>query len=127
MSDSLFASASVRPRLERRERRAETDRSGDAVQHDVGLDIAHQLLGLVGAERRVLDAELARPARRRAARFGAGGEPDDLEAPRVRADHLERLGADRAGGAEDEDAAHAVSLAIHATTLDPAEAGRRFA
>ena len=45
-------------RLERRERRAEADRPGDAVQDDVGLDIPHQLLGLVGAERGVLDAEL---------------------------------------------------------------------
>ena len=78
MSDSLLASASVAPRLERGERGRETHRAGDAVEHDVGLDVAHELLGLVGAERGVLDAEL-RGLRLERARFEPAGEPDDLE------------------------------------------------
>ena len=65
--------------LERGERRAEPDGSGDAVQDDVGLDIPHELLRLVGAERGVLDAELGRlRVESRAVR--PGREPDDLEA-----------------------------------------------
>ena len=48
--------------LERGERGAEPHGAGDAVEHHVGLDVAHELLGLVGAERGVLDPELARPA-----------------------------------------------------------------
>ena len=46
--------------LERRERRRQADRPGDAVQHDVGVDVAHELHGLVDADRGVLDAELRR-------------------------------------------------------------------
>ena len=37
-NDSLLASASVRPAAERGHRRAETDRSGDPVEHHVALD-----------------------------------------------------------------------------------------
>ena len=96
ISDSLLASASVRAALERRERRRQADRAGDAVEHDVGLDVAHELHGLVDAERGVLDPELRRlRLEQRAVR--AGREAHDLEAPRVRPDDLESLGADRAG------------------------------
>ena len=74
---SLFASASVRPALERRERRREPDRAGDAVEHDVAVDVPD---------------ELARPHARRARRapprsaraccldelaVATRGEPDD--------------------------------------------------
>ena len=110
--------------LERSERRAETDGPGDAVEHDVGIDIAHQLLGLVGAERGVLDLEVL-GLRVEGGAVGAGGETDDLEAPRVGADHLESLGADRAGGSEDDDAAHEVMLVTSAaTTLRTGRRGR---
>ena len=74
-------------RLERGERRSEPDRAGDAVEHDVGLDVADQLLGLVGAERGELHSELlglrlhARPvgcrptARRLRSARGSPGSP----------------------------------------------------
>ena len=96
-------------RLERRECGSEPDRAGDAVEDDVGLDIPHQLLGLVGAERGVLDAELGGlRVQRRAVR--AGRQADDLEPAGVRADDVERLRADRSGGAEDQHASHPASL-----------------
>ena len=76
MSDSLFASASVRPRSSAASVGREADRAGDAVEHDVGVDVAHELHGLVGAERGVLDAELRRlRLEQRAVR--ARREPDD--------------------------------------------------
>ena len=95
--------------LERGERGAEPHGAGDAVEHDVGLDVAHELLGLVGAERGELDLELL-GLRLHDLALGAGRQPDHLEAPRIGADHLESLGADRAGGTEDDDAAHGVRL-----------------
>ena len=70
------------PGLERREGRAESDRAGDAVEHDVGLDVR---------------APAARPRRRRApcprrrtrppapssiSRVAARGQPDHLESRR---------------------------------------------
>ncbi len=95
--------------LECGERRAEAHGAGDAVEHHVGLDIAHELLGLVGAERGELDLELLGLRLHRLA-MRTGRQPDHLETPRIRADHLESLSADRAGGTEDDDAAHEVRL-----------------
>ena len=94
---SLLASASVVPGLERRQGRPETDRAGYAVEHDIRLDRAHQLLRLGRAERDVLDAELAPPARSIRAPIAARAEPDDLETVAVGGDHLERLHPDRPG------------------------------
>ena len=99
--------------LERGEGRAQSDRAGDAVEHDVRLDVAHQLLGLDGAERGVLDVEFLGLSAELLP-IGSGCQPDDLEPPRVGADDLERLSADRTGGAEDEHATHRASLAAAA-------------
>ena len=82
--------------LEHRERRCEADRAGDAVQHDVGIDVVHELHRLLDPDRGVLDPELRR-LRLEQRTVRAGGEPDDLEAPRVGADDVERLRADRTG------------------------------
>ena len=97
------------PALERGEGRAEPDGSGDAVEHDVGLDVADELLGLVRTERGVLDVELL-GLRGDELPVGSGGEAYDLEAAGVGPDDVERLRADGAGGTEDEDATHVVSL-----------------
>ncbi|MDR6099717.1 hypothetical protein QE454_003336 [Microbacterium sp. SORGH_AS454] len=97
------------PRLEGGDGGTESDRPGDAVEHHVGLDVADELLGLDGAEGGVLDAE-GQGLRLDAGTVGAGGEADDLEAIGVVGDDVERLRADRTGGTEDEDAAHALSL-----------------
>jgi hypothetical protein len=70
--------------------------AGDAVQHDVRVDVAHELHGLVDADRGVLDPEL-RGLLLETRTIRAHGEPDDLEPARVGADDVERLGADRTG------------------------------
>jgi hypothetical protein len=44
--------------LQSREGRTETDRSRDRVEHDIRLDVTHQLLGLLRTQCRVLDLEL---------------------------------------------------------------------
>merc|ERR1711969_272490 len=94
---------------QRGERGSQPHRTGDAVEHDVGLDVVHQLGGLLRSERRVLHAERLRLGGERVAR-GVSGQTDDVETTRVRADDLERLGADGAGGTENDDAPHAVRL-----------------
>ena len=85
-----------RAALERREGRPEADRAGDAVQHHVGVDVAHELHGLVDAERGVLDAELGGLRLEHA----PGSSRPRARRPRiagVRADDVEGLGADRTG------------------------------
>ena len=80
--------------LEGRDRRCESDRAGDAVQHDVGVDVANELHGLVDADGGLLDVELRRllgeerPVR-------ADTESDHVEPARVRPDDVEGLRADR--------------------------------
>ena len=133
MSDSLLASASTEPAAQRGQGRAQPDRAGDPVEHDVG--------AAPGGDRRGIRADDhlgrgCRPARLRGGRgergphlldvtvrgrderhlelhrlareqvdVAAGGQRRDGEAPGVGGHHLEGLGADRAGGAEDGDGA----------------------
>jgi len=97
------------PRLERGEGRSEPDRAGDRIEHHVGLDIAHELLGLCGSESGVLDLEARRLLGHQCG-VRACGETDQLEASWVGPDDVERLRADGAGGAEDDDATHGASL-----------------
>ena len=98
-------------RPQRGQRRLEADRAGDPVEHDVRVDALHQSRRRPTCPRRPprRDARAAAAAKQ----FGApaaGPEADDLEPVRVRADHVERLGADRPGGAEQDHAAPAGRL-----------------
>ena len=115
---------------ERRQGGAQPDRAGDPVEDDVGAAARGGGRGVVtdddlrpvggvlrrrrdgGAE--VLDRPTGRDDERGASGGGLGGqerhvaagrERDDAEAAGVGGDDLERLGADRAGGAEDGDGA----------------------
>ncbi len=101
-------------------RRLEADRPGDPVEHDVRFDRLDEFGG--GPRTRDLrpgttvgpgpDGDRGVGIRERLLRqkFGAaspGGESDDVEHLRVRGDHIECLGADRAGGTENDDPATA--------------------
>ncbi len=97
------------PGLERGERRAETDRSGDAVQHDVGVDGANEPFGVVGTEGGVCDTELARLLVEQIG-VPAGRETDDGEPVTVRPDDVEGLRSDGAGRAENHYPAHRAML-----------------
>ena len=99
--DSLFASARSTPCSSRPERRVDAGEPDDRVQHDVGLRPLEQL-GEVAAD--LLERRVDVVERRRAGRDGA-----ELEL-RVRLDDLDRLAADRAGGAEEGDAFHGSSV-----------------
>ena len=87
--------------LERPERRANTCESDDGVEDDVGPASLEQL-DRVAADLNVLDAVLRREGvERRRARL----ERTELQLG-MRGDHLDRLTADRARGAEQRYASH---------------------
>jgi hypothetical protein len=91
----LIREGERRAALEGRDRGGEPHRPRDAVQHHVGVHVAHELHGLVDADRGVLDVEL-RGLRLEQCPIRADRESDDIESARVRPDDLESLGADRA-------------------------------
>ncbi len=95
-------------RLERGQRRCKADRPGDAVEHDIGLDIPCQLSSFLGSDARVLNAELCRLGGQKLS-VRARAETDHSEAIGIVAHHLERLNPDRPRRAEDHDAAHAAT------------------
>ena len=135
MSDSLLASASVRAGAQRGEGRLEADGAGDAVDDDVRLargegraragadeqlGVVCRHAGRVGSARRPRGQVVLRPARHSddghaqrdgllgdEVEVGAGRETDHLEAVTVAVDEVEGLRADRAGRAEQDDAAGA--------------------
>ncbi len=109
MRDSLFARASVRPAFSAARVEPSPIRAGDGVEHHVGFDIADELLGLDGSESGRLDLELRGLCLQHLC-VRTGGETDQLESTRVGPDHIQCLGADGAGGAEDDDATHNASL-----------------
>ena len=110
---------------QRRERRSQTDRPGDAVEHDVGA--AAGQLAWPPADRRGSRPRGSDSRRRASARgsatattcdaqraslpgqqvdvTAARAEPDDGEPVGVAADDVDGLGADRSGGAEEDDGA----------------------
>ena len=96
----MFASASVDAALERPERRGQAGEADDRVQDDVRLGALEQL-GQVAAD--------LRQRREPVDRLRARGGGDELELG-VRVDDLERLAADRAGGAEEGDAFHLLEV-----------------
>src|SRR5690606_33788479 len=104
--------------LQRSESRAEADRAGDRVEDHIRVHVADELLGFDGAERRVLDLELGGLLGQHLG-VAPGRQTDELESARVGADDLEGLGADGAGGAEDDDATHAASLLATAEPAGP--------
>ena len=87
--------------LERPERRVDAGEPDDGVEDDVGLAAVEQL-GEVAAHLRVLGRDAVE--RRR-----AGGRGAQLEVG-VRLDDLDRLAPDRAGGAEEGNPLHGVSV-----------------
>ena len=120
-SDSLFARASRRPCPQRRDRHPEAGEADDGVQDHVGglhergqrsrtgpqLDAGRQQLGEPSFERAVgdrddLGAELLCLGGKELDRPGRPERADD-EAVRGRPEHLEGLGADRAGRTDDGD------------------------
>ncbi len=92
--------------LEGGERGPEADRPGDAVQHHIRLDAAHETLGVGGAERGLVHTEPL-GLRRKSLDIATRGEADDAEPLRVRRDDVEGLRTDRPGRAEDDYSAHA--------------------
>ena len=94
--------------LERPERRVDAGEADDGVEHDVGLRALEQL-GQVASD--LLQRRVDVVERRR-----AGGHGAELELG-MRLDDLDRLAADRAGGAEERDALHPPSVGSSATQL----------
>jgi hypothetical protein len=83
-------------RLQRSDARAESDGARDAVENDVGVDVAHQLRRLIGPQRGVGDTEL-RGLCVEEFTIAARSEADHLEPLGIRANDFERLDADGAG------------------------------
>ena len=97
----LVREREIDPALERPERGVDAREADDGVEDDVGLRALEQL-GQVAAD--LLQRRVDVVERRRA---GGGGAELEL---RVRLDDLDRLAADRAGGPEQRDAFHRLSV-----------------
>ncbi len=109
---------------ERRQRGLQAQRAHQGVEHDVGLGVLDQPgdgvrpgvgdvadlggSGVVG-DGDVRHACLGALLGQQAGIAAAGRQPDDLEAVRVGGDDVQRLGADRAGAAEDQ---HSQSVSV---------------
>ena len=119
-SDSLFASARRAPDSSAARVGSKPERADEGVEHDVRIHDSYQFGHRVGTAQQAVPSK-----RRRGIRIGdgdvcthrwpnllreqvevaaAGGEADHLEPVGVGGDHLERLGTDRTGAAEQEDA-----------------------